>query len=176
MTVKFIYAGPSWAHKSYDHPSVENNNGVTNLAKEWGFKYIDNSLPGCTILNRVKLVKHTLEMYPKLPIIWIYGEPLCDMTTITNLSTEEFIQKDDWVDIWHMCNQYCLSQIAALGNPVLLIGAHSDIVNCNYANISIGHASWQKYIANLANIPFNNDKIHVKMHDGNNFFINEDIW
>ena len=161
MTQQYIYTGPSWAASSYPVESTP-----TNLAREWNIPFIDQSLAGTTILNRVNAINN---LNSTLPIIWIYGEPFGDLEKITNLSKKQLMQRSDWKDIWHECNQYCLSAISKLGPPVLLIGAHSDIVNCNYDNITVGHASWQKWLAQQAGLAIDNDTVHVKMDDGGDF-------
>ena len=40
--------------------------------------------------------------------------------------------------------------------PVGLIGAHSDIFDCDYENIEIIHPSWQKFLGNIAGIEIKN--------------------
>jgi hypothetical protein len=165
----FVYTGPSWAKRSYDHPKFEELNGTTNLAKEWGIEFIDASKIGSTILQRLAEVKSILEDHPGLPVVWIYGEPLADLTDITDITTAELIQQEDWVSVWNTCNQYCLSQIAELGSKILLIGGHSDIINCKHNNITIGHPSWQKWIAQQAGLTVDKDVVCVKMDDGGDF-------
>jgi hypothetical protein len=161
MSWQYIYTGPSWAASSYP---VENKS--TNLAREWNIPFNNQSLAGTSILNRVAAVKN---LNFTVPIIWIYGEPFGDLENITNMSKSELIQRHDWKDIWHECNQYCLSSIANIGSPVLLIGAHSDIVNCDYNNITVGHASWQKWLAQQIGLVVDDNTVQVKMDDGGDF-------
>ena len=161
MTQQYVYTGPSWAASSYP---VEKKS--TNLAREWNIPFIDQSLGGTSILDHVAAVKN---LNSTLPIIWIYGEPFNNIETITKMSSNDLIQRTDWKDIWHECNQYCLSAISKLGPPVLLIGGHSDIVNCDYDNITIGNVSWQKWLAQQAGMTIDNNTIQVKMDDGGNF-------
>lgn len=163
MSAKYIYTGPSWAVSSYP---VENKS--TNLALEWGIPYVDQSRAGTSILNRINAVK---TLNSTLPIIWIYGEPIIDVEEITGISVDKFIQRADWKDLWNACNQYCLSAMAMLGRPVLLIGGHSDIIDCNHKNITVACTSWQKWLANQANMPVSNQAVSVVMEDGGDFLI-----
>ena len=161
-TVEFVYTGPSWAASSYP---VDNKS--TNLAKEWDIPYLNYSMAGSTVLSRLPLVDKT----KSLPIIWCYHEPMGCLTEATGLSNAELIQRSDWEDVWEDCNQFCLKAINDLNRPVLLIGAHSDIVNCDYKNITVAHPSWQKFLAHQAGMPIKDNTINVKMDDGGDFFV-----
>ena len=70
MIQQYVYTGPSWAASSYP---VESKS--TNLAHEWAIPFINRSLGGASILNRVNAIKN---LKSTVPIIWIYGEPFCD--------------------------------------------------------------------------------------------------
>lgn len=171
MTEKFIYTGPSWAARSYDTPGILEFKNPTNLAKEWQIPFFDASAPGTTVLNRICAVK---ELDNKtLPIVWVYNEPIADLNKITGFTFEELIQLSDWQNIWKECNQQCLKAINDLGRPVLLIGGHSDVIDCNeYNNITIGHSSWQKWIAGQAGLTVDSNTVYVKMDDGGDFSVN----
>lgn len=169
MIEQFIYTGPSWAARSFDIPGSHADNNQTNLAKEWQIPFVNISQSGTTILNRVSAVNKLGSN--KLPIIWIYNEPIGNLTDITKLSFLEFIQRADWKDIWKECNQHCLQAINNIGRSVLLIGAHSDIVDCNYDNITIGYPSWQKWMAEQAGLKVDSNTVYVKMDDGGDFFV-----
>lgn len=163
---QFIYTGPSWAYTSYDVPNSEADLNPTSLAKEWQIPCINLSRPGRRIVESVELVRQAED---KLPIIWIYGEPSLNLKEATGMEHKEFIQRSDWLDVWKECNQWCLNKINDIGLPVLLIGAHSDIVDCDFSNITIGHDSWQKYIAKLAGLKIDNKTVYVKMDDGGDY-------
>jgi len=168
---KFIYTGPSWAAQSYDPPSASEYRNPTNLAKEWQIPFFDASSPGTTVLNRITAVQNYHDI--KLPIIWVYNEPVSDLQEITGITFEELIQQANWKDTWKKCNQYCLKAINDIGCPVLLIGGHSDIIDCNdYKNITIGHSSWQKWLASQAGLKVDRNIIYVKMDDGGDFSFN----
>lgn len=162
---QFVYVGNSWAAQSFDPlaPGESPNLGmistrVTNLAKEWEIPHQNISRAGTSNLNRIDAFYN---QNIRKPVIWIYGEPTLDLTIITKLTNKEFIQRADWKDIWNECNQHCLSAIDSLGVPVLLIGGHSDIVNCKYNNITIGYPSWQKWIASKAGLFVDTNKISI---------------
>ena len=160
--MKFVYTGPSWAASSYPLGV-----GATSLAKEWGIPYANYSQPGSNVMGCIQSLKKA----PALPIVWIYNEPLGCLTEATGLSKEQLVQQSDWQDVWEECNQFCLSAISNLNRPVLLIGGHSDIVNCNYSNITVAHPSWQKFLAQQAGMSVTNDEVYVKMDDGGNFTV-----
>jgi len=156
---EFIYTGPSWAASSWPLDAA-----TTNLAKEWGLDFHDHARFGTGVLGSyIRLVNS-----PRAPVVWVYNEPILCLEDATTLTFKEFIQRLDWRDIWEECNQFCLNKINSLNKPVLLIGAHSDIVNCDYPNITVGHPSWQKFLANQAGMTVNNGVIHVTLDDGAN--------
>lgn len=161
--MKYIYTGPSWARSSYPLHTQS-----TNLAKEWNIPFVDASQPASSVLNRVAYIKN---LKLNLPIVWIYNEPLNDLESLTGISHAEFLSRSDWLSLWHECNRKCLNAVASLGVPVLLIGGHSDVVDCDHSNIIIGHHSWQKYLAESVNMRIEDEKIHVKMDDGGNFVV-----
>jgi hypothetical protein len=162
--MQYLYTGPSWAKSSFPLENVS----ITNLAKEWRFDFFDVSQFSCSVLNRVNYIQ---TLNNKLPIIWIYNEPFGNCEDITGISMAKLLQRSDWKDIWNECNQYCLSAIASLDCPILLIGGHSDIVDCNHANITVACESWQKWLAQQAGMPVKNGVVSVAMDDGGNFVI-----
>jgi len=160
--MNFTYTGPSWAASSY--PVTDSN--VTNLSRLWDIQCKDQSRPGSSVLSCVKMIKKEKS---SAPIVWIYNEPLGDLIEITGMEQKEFLARLDWKDIQKECNQYCLNAISSLNRPVLLIGGHCDIVDCNYANITVGHRSWQRFLAEQAGMITRKGKINVTMDDGGSF-------
>ena len=163
MLKKFLYTGPSWAKHSY--PIADNN---TNLAQQWDFDYIDFTESGDgnhAFFPRIKLCADD-----NIPIVWLYCEPLLSLGPATGLSMAEFVVSENWQDIREVCNQYCLNLINSLPNPVLLVGAHSDIVNFNNykSTLQIGEISWQKWMAQQAGLVVD-DSIHVTPQDGGKY-------
>lgn len=170
MTIsKYIYAGPSWAVGSFPLTAES-----TNLAQEWGFDHIDVSMCAASVSTTIKRVQQELQSQ-KLPVIWIYHEPLTSLDMVTDMSFADFIQRSDWYNIRSQCNQQSLQLINNLGVPVLLIGAHSDIVDCNFENITVGHHSWQKFLAESAGLALTNNVINVAPADGGNYQLT-DCW
>ena len=160
--MSFLYTGPSWAASSFPL-----NDQSTSLAKEWGFTCIDQSRIASTIPNQL----NNIPKNNTKPIVWIYGEPLFSCEEITGVSLVNLLQRKDWDVVRKQCNDFCLKAINALGVPVLIIGAHSDVIDCDYSNITVAHPSWQRYLAEQANMLVDNNKIFVKMDDGSNFSI-----
>jgi len=169
MLTEFIYTGPSWAVRSYDDPGKIIKH--TNLAQQWGLEYIHRAREGASVFQNANVVEFYFKSNSKKPIVWIYNEPILDVVGITGLSIREFLQRVDWRDLWYECNQVCLRRIASFGCPVLLIGAHSDIVDCDYPNITVACPSWQKWLAEKAGFNVTTDQIHVKISDEEKFTI-----
>lgn len=160
--MRFVYTGPSWAASSFPVDSTS-----TSLAKQWTLPYFDCAMFGSNVSQCVDRIKN----FNTFPIVWIYNEPFGCLTEATGLTKEQLIQRTDWDEVWEDCNQFCLSKIASLNKPVLLIGAHSDIVNCNHSNITVGHRSWQKFLAEKAGMTVDDQAVHVKLDDGSNYKI-----
>jgi len=156
----YTYTGPSWAASSYP---IEDAN-ATSLAKLWNIPYVDQSFHGASFMNNFETLRKT-----KGPVVWLYNEPISMLKRATNMEDSEWLARDDWKDIWLECNQFCLNSLARIGRPVLLIGAHSDIVDCNHANITVGHRSWQHFLADQAGMVTRKGKINVTMDNGNSF-------
>lgn len=165
---RFIYTGPSWANRSYDPPGSWEDANPTSLSKEWNIPCVDVSLPASRVIDRLVAVRQCLNN-DALPVVWIYHEPIRCLKEATGMSLLDFVKRPDWRTIWDQCNQYCLEKINSLGVPVLLIGAHSDVVGCDYPNLTVGHDSWQKWLAERSGLAIDNDEICVKMHDGGDY-------
>ena len=158
---KFIYNGPSWAATSYPDDPLN----FTNLSIEWSIPCISTAHRAQTNLDGIDKVKNQ----PKdLPIVWLYSEPISDLTRITGMTFKDVVTRNDWWEIREECNQHCLEEINNLGVPVLLIGAQSDIVNCNLTNIRVAHPSWQRWSAVAAGMTVG-EKILVEPTDGGSF-------
>ena len=158
-TDKFIYIGPSWAAQNYESPESGIPEGCTNLAKEWGIPCVNRSRPGKRVLACIQDIKN---LSNDLPVVWIYGEPSFDLEYICNVTQEEFVIRDDWKMLRQQCNQVCLDEIANLNRPILLIGAHSDITDCAYDNITVGHPSYQKFLAKQAGLLADDNTVKFK--------------
>ena len=169
---QYAYVGSSWAVKSFDPPNLSVGKTPTSLAEQWNIPYANLSQVMSSPLERISAVENYFSLHGKLPIIWIYNEPIADVERITGMPVLEFIQRSDWRSIWNECNQYCLDRINSLETPVLLIGGSTDVVDCNYSNITVGHVSWQKYLAVQAGITVDQNTVYVKMDDGGDYAFN----
>lgn len=160
---KYIYAGPSWAASSFPQGL-----DATNLSKEWQIPCISVAECGSTVLGQLERVGKILDQ-KKMPVIWVYNEPISDINQMLGIDLEEFVQQEDWKTLRDRCNQICLNRIDELGVPVLMIGAHSDITGNVGPNITIGCDSWQKWLAKRAGMLVNDNIIKVDPADGGNF-------
>lgn len=158
---KFIYAGPSWAVTSYPDNAKE----TTNIAKEWQLNHSSIAKEGDSVLMQIKAIKN---LQSNLPVIFFYCEPLLDLEKITGMTLKNFVQSENWKEIWHQCNNYSLNALDQLDNPVALIGAHSDI-DQNNTSCFIIEDSWQKWIAKKAGMKIKNGIINVAPLDGGNY-------
>ena len=163
MEPKFIYTGPSWAASSYPVDKLS-----TSLAKEWDIDCINTAKAASNVLDNLTSVKTAISI-KKLPVIWVYNSVLGNIVEATNVTLEKAIESSEWQDLFDQCNQYCLEKINSLGVPVLLIGAHQDIQDCKYENITIGHHSWQKWLAEKSQMLVNNGVIRVTPADGSDY-------
>ena len=162
----YTYTGPSWAASSYP---IEDKD-ATNLAKLWNIPHVDQSVPGAHAIHNLNKLYNT-----KGPVVWLYNEPLRSLTQACKIQEHEFLERDDWRDIWLECNEFCLNSIARIGRPVLLFGSHSDIVDCEHKNIQVGHKSWQRFLAEQAGMDpqkikvptlcWGADILHLIMHE-----------
>jgi hypothetical protein len=158
---QFIYAGPSWAVSSYPDHVVP----ATSLLKEWKLPAISVAQCMNSNFDQIKLIRETNS---DLPVVFLYCEPILDLEKITGLSLREFVESENWQEIWHICNKQCLEEIQKLPNPVALIGAHSDIVSENTTNVVL-HNSWQKWIGSQCGMDVTNNTINVDPLDGGNY-------
>jgi hypothetical protein len=163
----FVYAGPSWAKRSFDDP--DKNIEISNLAKEWELPYFNCAEEGSNNLQQVQYVKNTLT---DLPIIWVMCEPLVELTisddtlSRSNLYRvhrkkaliKKYLNTPDHLSVRQIINFEQLSAMNALNRPIGLIGGHSDIQDSDitfFKNITIIDHSWQNFLAKLAGIDYN---------------------
>lgn len=143
-----LYVGPSWANRSYDTPMGDETD-YTNIYRELKLDVVDLSLKCSSNLNFLeRLDKNKAGNYKQKykGIIWVYCEPLLDV-----INKQVCLESENFWNLRSECNQYILNQINNLDVPVAIIGAHSDIVDCNYSNITVIHPSWQKFLADYCN-------------------------
>ena len=130
----------------------------TNFAKVWSYPntaLIYPATPPGTIASKVC---HSLN---NRPTVWIYSDPWGDIPALTGIEHSEFVCRADWFDIWRDANQQVLGKINALGVPVFLVGAHCDVIDCDFSNIFVAHPSWQTFMAESLELVSNNN-IHIE--------------
>jgi len=159
-----IYAGPSWAVSSYP----DNQEPTTNLLTEWNLPAINTARKADSNFNQIEQIKN---LDSRLPVIFLYCEPLAELGTTTGLTFKDFVESENWQEIWHTCNMACLNAIDNLSNPVALIGAHSD-VDKNLTTSFVVEQSWQKWIAQQADMKVANNIIDVNPADGGSYQLN----
>jgi len=139
-----LYVGPSWAVRSFD--TVEGSeDDFTNLIQELNLDVMNLAKSDYSNTQCLTAVKNHIKDNKDIRgIIWVYCEPILD---VPHELKKTVIESDNFWSIREIVNQRILSQINNLNIPVGLIGGHSDIVNCDYSNITVIHPSWQKFLA-----------------------------
>ncbi len=143
---KILYVGPSWAFRSYDTIEGSESN-YTNLLKELEVSAVDLSKPGLSNMECLDCVNQYKDHYDA--ILWVYCEVIADSL---HEQKQNLIEAKNFWELRNEMNQNTLNMIDQLDCPVGLIGAHSDIVDCNYKNITVIHPSWQKFLANQVGV------------------------
>ena len=153
---KILYVGPSWATRSYDTPDGSESD-YTNLYKElnlenFGIEFL--AFGGASNQHFIDYLtgNYKTNFYKKDydAIIWVYCEPLIELKLQGKM--QEFLESEDFWNMRLSANKKILDQLDQIGKPIALIGSHSDIVDCNYKNITVIHPSWQKFLAEHAGI------------------------
>ena len=156
--MKFCWAGASWAVKgfteqNYQIQGPEPGIGDVRVPDFWNLPFVSCCTPGrgsLTLLDKIK----SLNLDPKLPIIWLYGEPGRDYGQLTGDYEHRWMMREDCFELRKDLDQKILKIIReTLPNPIGLIGGDTDI-NVELAE-SIGfHVlcdSWQRWIAEKLN-------------------------
>ena len=139
---KILYVGPSWAYRSYD--TVEGSETeYTNLLTELELSAVNLSQPGLSNTACLDLVNQYEGQFDA--ILWVYCEVIADCL---HENKQNLIESENFWELRNAINQKTLTMINQIGCPVGLIGAHSDIVDCDQKNITVIHPSWQKFLAN----------------------------
>lgn len=140
---KIAYVGPSWANRSFDTPMGDECD-FTNIALELKLEVDNLSMLGGTNDFFINYFSKNIKKYDA--IIWIYCEPINEISNVKN-----FLESDDCWNMRNSINQHSLQKINGLGVPVALVGAHSDITDCqDYDSITVIHPSWQKFLADYS--------------------------
>lgn len=143
---KIAYIGPSWAVRSFDTPHGDEEN-YTNLAMELGLDVVNLAKFGDSNLGCLKRLLDKQKETKFDAVIWIYCNILGNIPHLSSMTKRQFIESENFWSIREEANQQILAKINNLPCPVALIGAHSDIVNCNHNNITVIHPSWQQWLA-----------------------------
>ena len=172
---KLLYIGSSWASRSFDRPyelqpKPTEVPGVdyTNLAHELGITVTDLSQFSISNLSCWNIVYN----YPKEydAIIWVYCEPIKDLGYENYSSLEEFLTSNNFWELRSHINRMILKKLSDLGCPIALIGGSSDVENADYPNLTVIHPSWQKFLANKANVKLSHGwSADVAHHDMTRF-------
>jgi hypothetical protein len=156
-----LYLGPSWAVQSYESFSGDNDVVKTNLAQELGlsnFTQIANY--GKSNLSQLTSAKKFIENHAELApfnILFVMSESLTDGPKYYNLSREkfayDFLTANDPITIIKNLETDFYQQLSKLQIPMALIGAHTDIVDFDFAkNITVLHPSWQNFLGSCCNL------------------------
>jgi hypothetical protein len=142
-----LYLGPSWARRSFNTPNGDEVD-YTSLYKELNlqdYNVTNIAAPGDGNQHFIDQVKTRYQQVDA--IIWVYCEPIIDITDRSN-----WLLSEDCYSLRQDKNKQLLSQISNLNVPIALIGAHSDIEDCNHPNIEVIHPSWQRFLADYADV------------------------
>jgi len=154
MTCKYIYAGPSWAARSFDTLNGSESN-FTNLAMQWGIPYYDISLCGRSNIVSLHHIRKALqEQTISTPVIFILAEPLMDIDIIKVLvPIDACIELLQCADIHVFRNNLLhnfLIKLNQLDIPVGLIGGHTDVTDeqvATFKNLTVIDSSWQQFLS-----------------------------
>jgi len=153
---KIAYIGPSWALRSFDTPEGSEEK-FTNLTLELKLDVTNLADFGTSNISCLNKLLYENQHRKFDAVIWVYCNILHDIPQLLPITKRQFIESENFWSIREEANQQILAKINNLYCPVALIGASSDIVNCDYPNITVIHPSWQKFLA---------DQVGVKLEHG----------
>jgi hypothetical protein len=149
-----LYLGPSWAVQSYESHTGLNDPVKTNLAQELGLtNYTSLARYAHSNLDQFMMAQQFMQRHTKLApfrIVFVTANSLRDGPQDSVMSEVEwakvFLVSRDPVDIAMSLEQEFYKRLDALGIPVALIGAHTDVVCESHNNITVIHPSWQNFL------------------------------
>ena len=144
---KILYVGPSWAVRSFENVEELDPTGGTNLAKELGLDVVSLAKFGLSNMECLDCVNAYQASFDG--ILWVYSEPILD---VLYEDKKNLIESNDFWSQRADMNRFILDHINQLGCPVGMIGAHSDITDCDFPNITVIHPSWQKFLADQVGV------------------------
>ena len=146
-----LYVGPSWAVTSFDASRPGYKIEPTSLFKELNLNAINLAKFSASNDDMVDAILNFNG--PIIGIIWVYCEPLLNVCREDKVSV---LNDPNFWNIRNKINDNILQRINDLNIPVGIIGAHSDIFNCDYSNIEIIHSSWQQFLGNISTMEVEN--------------------
>ncbi len=143
---KILYVGSSWAARSFNtFDGIESE--YTNLLQELGLDAVNLSSAGLSNMECLDKVNNYANSVDA--ILWIYCEPISD---VLHEHKKDLIESANFWELRSNINSWTLEMINRLNCPVGLIGGPSDIVDCDYKNITVIHPSWQKFLADQVRV------------------------
>lgn len=149
-----VYLGPSWAVQSFESVQGLDDPVKTNLAHELELtNYTSLALYACSNLDQLQLAQEFMQQHPELApfrIVFVAANSLQDGHKISGVSQVDFarafLTSEDPMRTVKILEQQFYRQLNALGVPVALIGAHTDVEDESFDNITVIHPSWQNFL------------------------------
>jgi hypothetical protein len=140
---RFIYAGPSWAKRTYDTPTSDKH--ITNLLKLWKLEdsAIDISQRGNSFSMQYDRL---INLDSDLPVVYITCEPLVWMN--------KHVEEEDVMKFRKNIHENHMNILRDIKNPVAIIGAHTDVsyTDVSNSNNRIIDLSWQNFLRREINL------------------------
>ena len=148
-----LYLGPSWAVQSFETPAG-NDTVRTNLAQELELtNYTSLAQYACSNLDQLQQAQNFISQHPELApfrIVFLTANSLQDGYKISGVAQVDFarafLTSEDPMRTIKILEQQFYRQLNALGVPVALIGAHTDVEDESFDNITVIHPSWQNFL------------------------------
>lgn len=154
--MKFCWVGASWAIKGFTEQNYENQKKDPEdirVPDFWNMPFNSCCIGGVGCLTLLDKLK-SLNINPKLPIIWLYGAIEREYGRVTGDVEHGWMMREDYFEMRKDLDQKILTIIREnLPNPIGLIGGDTDI-NVEYAESLGFHVldkSWQRWIAEKLN-------------------------
>lgn len=150
-----LYCGPSWAVQSFESTQGIDDIVKTNLAQELELtNYTSLALYSKSNNEQLQDAQEFMQQHTDLApfrIIFVTANSLQDAHKTTGLSQIEFarlfLTSTEPMAIVKDLETKFYERLNALGVPVALIGAHTDVSCTSHNNISVIHPSWQNFLA-----------------------------
>jgi len=150
---QLLYVGSSWAVKSFAETDDATDTSIEqecNLkSKAYVTKLCQNGTSNLDMLDKVKRFG-----FLKYGIVWLYCEPILDIERLGICTREEFLTSPNSWELRSIANKRILQEMNNLNMPIALIGAHSDVIDCDYENITVINNSWQSFLLDSLNYDY----------------------